>query len=69
LGRVLRKTRHGRDGRCWIDGEGIDGLVDLIETRLPKARVVLALDLDLADGAGASWLYRNVEVLDKTGHR
>jgi len=41
----------------------------LIETRLPKARVVLALDLDLADGAGASWLYRNVEVLDKTGHR
>jgi GTP-binding protein HflX len=26
----------------------------------------MALDLDVADGAGASWLYRNVEVLDKT---
>jgi GTP-binding protein HflX len=25
----------------------------------------MELDLDVADGAGASWLYRNVEVLDK----
>ena len=49
-----------------VTGEGTDRLVDLIETRLAKARVVLALDLDVADGAGASWLYRNVEVLDKT---
>jgi GTP-binding protein HflX len=48
-----------------VTGEGSDGLIDLIETRLAKARVVLALDLDVADGAGASWLYRNVEVLDK----
>jgi GTP-binding protein HflX len=47
-------------------GEGADRLVDLIEARLAKARVVLALDLDVADGAGASWLYRNVEVLDKS---
>ena len=49
-----------------VTGEGIDRLVDAIETRLAKARVVLALDLDAADGAGASWLYRNVEVLERT---
>ena len=49
-----------------VTGEGADELVDRIEARLAEARVVLALDLDVADGAGASWLYRNVEVLDKT---
>jgi GTP-binding protein HflX len=26
----------------------------------------MELDLDPSDGAGASWLYRNVEVLDKS---
>jgi GTP-binding protein HflX len=49
-----------------VTGEGIDRLIDQIERRLAQARVVLALDLDAADGAGASWLYRNVEVLDKS---
>jgi len=49
-----------------VTGEGADRLIALIEGRLAQARVVLALDLDAADGAGASWLYRNVEVLDKT---
>ena len=47
-------------------GEGIDRLIDRIEGRLAQSRVVIELDLDIADGAGASWLYRNVEVLDKT---
>jgi GTP-binding protein HflX len=49
-----------------VTGEGAARLIDLIEARLAETRVVLALDLDVADGAGASWLYRNVEVLDKT---
>jgi GTPase len=48
-----------------VTGEGIDPLIDLIEDRLAQSRIVLELDLDVADGAGASWLYRNVEVLDK----
>jgi GTP-binding protein HflX len=48
-----------------VTGEGIDALVGLIEDRLAQARIVMELDLDVADGAGASWLYRNVEVLDK----
>jgi GTPase len=49
-----------------VTGEGTEALIGLIEARLAKTRVVLALDLDVADGAGASWLYRNVEVLDKS---
>jgi GTP-binding protein HflX len=48
-----------------VTGEGIDHLVDLIERRLAQTRIVMELDLDPADGAGASWLYRNVEVLEK----
>jgi GTP-binding protein HflX len=48
-----------------VTGEGIDPLIGLIEDRLALARIVMELDLDIADGAGASWLYRNVEVLDK----
>jgi GTP-binding protein HflX len=49
-----------------VTGEGIDRLIGQIEMRLAKTRIVMALDLDVADGAGASWLYRNVEVLDRT---
>jgi GTPase len=49
-----------------VTGEGLDRLIDRIEGRLAQTRVVMELDLDPVDGAGASWLYRNVEVLDKT---
>jgi GTP-binding protein HflX len=47
-------------------GEGIAPLIDLIEGRLARARIVITLDLDPVDGAGASWLYRNAEVMDKS---
>ncbi|HEY4922137.1 MAG TPA: GTPase HflX [Xanthobacteraceae bacterium] len=47
-------------------GEGIDRLIGLIEDKLAQTRIVLELDLDPVDGAGASWLYRNAEVLGKT---
>jgi GTP-binding protein HflX len=49
-----------------ITGEGVDRLIGLIEDRLGATRIVLELDLDPVDGAGASWLYRNAEVLEKT---
>jgi GTP-binding protein HflX len=48
-----------------ITGEGIDRLKDAIEARVGAGRVVLDLILDPADGAGASWLHRNTEVLAK----
>ena len=63
---VLRQSAERRPALVSaVTGEGIDALIGLIEDRLAEARVVLELDLDIADGAGASWLYRNVEVLDK----
>ena len=51
-----------------VTGEGLDALTDLIEARLGKSRQTLELDLDPADGAAASWLHRNAEVLDKKLH-
>jgi GTP-binding protein HflX len=48
-----------------VTGEGIDRLIEAVETRLARDRLVLELDLDPIDGAGASWLYRHAEVLAK----
>jgi GTPase len=47
-------------------GEGLDRLVAEIETRLATSRVTLDLVLDVADGAGVSWLHRHTEVMTKT---
>jgi GTP-binding protein HflX len=49
-----------------LSGEGIDNLVAEIETRLAASRVTLDLVLDVADGAGVSWLHRHTEVMSKT---
>jgi GTPase len=48
-----------------LTGEGLDRLAVEIEARIARTRVVLDLDLDSADGAGISWLYRHAEVLAK----
>jgi GTP-binding protein HflX len=49
-----------------LTGEGLDLLAEAIERRLAADRVTLALMLDVADGAGVSWLYRHTEVMDKS---
>ncbi len=49
-----------------LTGEGVDTLLTAIENRLGARRVEIDLVLDPADGAGASWLYRNTEVLEKS---
>ncbi len=49
-----------------LTGEGADSLLTAIETRLGMNRPILHLVLDAADGAGASWLHRNTEVLEKS---
>jgi GTPase len=46
-------------------GEGIAQLIATIEDRLARTRVTLEVLLDVADGAGLSWLYRNAEVLTR----
>ena len=48
-----------------VTGEGIDGLIAAIETRLAAGRVLIELELDPADGAGVSWLHRHTEVISK----
>jgi len=48
-----------------LTGEGLDRLLDMVETRLATKRIVLDLVLDPADGAGVSWLHRHAEVMDK----
>jgi GTP-binding protein HflX len=49
-----------------LTGEGTDQLLAAIETRLAASRPVLHLVLDAADGAGASWLHRHTEVLERS---
>jgi GTP-binding protein HflX len=48
-----------------LTGEGLDALLETIETRLALSRIVLDLVLDPADGAGVSWLHRHAEVMAK----
>jgi GTP-binding protein HflX len=48
-----------------LTGEGIDTLSAAIEERLAVGRVLIELELDPADGAGVSWLYRHTEVISK----
>jgi GTP-binding protein HflX len=48
-----------------LTGDGLDRLLDMVETRLATKRIVLDLVLDPADGAGVSWLHRHAEVMDK----
>ena len=48
-----------------ITGEGIDALLTAIEGRLAAGRVLIDLSLDIADGAGVSWLHRHTEVIRK----
>jgi GTPase len=48
-----------------LTGEGVDGLRMEIEERIAVQRKTFDVLLDSSDGAGASWLHRNAEVLDK----
>jgi GTPase len=46
-----------------LTGEGSDALVAAIETEFARQRLTLDVALDVADGAGMSWLHRHAEVL------
>jgi GTP-binding protein HflX len=47
-------------------GEGMQELTAAVEQRLSESRIVLDITLESADGAGASWLHRNTEVMAKS---
>jgi len=46
-----------------LTGEGTDILLAAIEAEFARSRLTLDVSLDLADGAGMSWLHRHAEVL------
>jgi GTPase len=46
-----------------LTGEGIDRLLEAIETRLAQGRSLLDVELEGADGQGLHWLYENTEVM------
>jgi len=46
-----------------LTGEGTDKLIGRIEDELARSRISLDVALELADGAGISWLHRHAEVL------
>jgi GTP-binding protein HflX len=48
-----------------LTGEGMDALKAVIEDKLGATRKTFEVTLEAAEGASASWLYRNTEVLDK----
>jgi GTPase len=63
-------TRH-KEGACpvlvsAITGEGTDTLIAAIEAQLAVARLTLEVAVDVADGAGMSWLHRHAEVLSRS---
>jgi len=47
-------------------GEGIDALLQRIETLLASRNPVFRLDLPLSEGEELAWVYRNCEVLERT---
>ncbi|MBY6240219.1 GTPase HflX [Methylosinus sp. Sm6] len=48
-----------------LTGEGLDALLQRIESRLAEGRVELEITLDPADGEGFAWLHAHAEVLDR----
>jgi GTP-binding protein HflX len=59
-------ARAGRSVGCSaLRGEGVDELLRFIERELARARELIHLDVDLADGAALSWLYDHGQVLER----
>ena len=49
-----------------LTGEGIDRLLEAIETRLAQGSSLIDVELDGADGRGLHWLYENTEIMDRS---
>ena len=59
------QRRAGAVALSAVTGVGCDALLAMIDRRLAETRQVVELSVDLTDGAGIAWLYRNGEVLDR----
>ncbi len=49
-----------------VTGEGCAALLDILDGSLNAARRVVAIAVDLADGASIAWLYRHGQVLSRS---
>ena len=68
--RLLNLAERQPADRCPVPvsaltGEGMDQLIDAIETRLAESRLTFELLLDPADGESLGWLHRHAEVLNR----
>lgn len=48
-----------------LRGEGLDAVLDAIDSELSRSRRVVSVKIDLVDGATIAWLYRHGEVLNR----
>ena len=49
-----------------LTGEGIDELLDRIETRITAGRITRTISLAAEDGQGLAWLYRHADVIERS---
>ncbi len=49
-----------------VTGEGCPALLDVLDASLNSARRVVAITVDVTDGAAIAWLYRHGEVLSRS---
>ncbi|PAX09594.1 GTPase HflX [Sphingomonas lenta] len=49
-----------------LTGEGVDGLMEQVATKLTAGHRRYRIELDAADGAGAAWLHAHGEVVEQT---
>ncbi|MFM2042193.1 MAG: putative GTP-binding protein hflX [Pseudomonadota bacterium] len=64
---LLRTARRGGGvvAISALTGEGIETLFDHIDRRMVAGREVVALTVDVTDGAALSWLYARGEIMDR----
>ncbi len=59
------KRKHGVVAVSAETGEGINALLDAMDTQLNATRHSHTVDIDIADGKAVSWLYRRGEVTER----
>nr|WP_236823752.1 GTPase HflX [Blastochloris viridis] len=50
-----------------LSGEGVEALLDRIETRITAGRITRTVSLAPEDGQGLAWLYRHADVIERSG--
>jgi len=63
---LTRIERNARQAACSaVTGEGVEGLLGLIDSFIAESRQTVDLSVDLRDGASIAWLYDHGHVLDR----